>query len=80
MEQFIYDFFLGKLGSRIATEVHLTALYTSVRQLRNDSKKIDMFGRILGLFDEVPEVHHLLHELLVVGKYRRCWYIGMCWG
>eukprot|EP00892_Ulva_mutabilis_P002273 jgi/Ulvmu1/12046/UM083_0059.1 len=55
LEQFVFDFFLRKLGSRVVVEAHLAALYTSVQQLRHDSKKIDMFGRLLGIFDEIPE-------------------------
>lgn len=65
LEQFVYDFFLGRLGSRTVAEAHLAALYTSVRQLRYESKKIDMFGRLLGLFDEIPEVHHLNAQQVV---------------
>lgn len=56
LEHFVFDFFLARIGTRMATEAHLTALYSSILRLRGESRKIDMFGRLLGVFDAIPEV------------------------
>ncbi|NJR42648.1 MAG: hypothetical protein HC767_08240 [Akkermansiaceae bacterium] len=56
MEHFVYDFFLGRIGNRMLTEAHLAALYSSIVRLRTESRKIDMFGRLLGIFDAIPQV------------------------
>lgn len=58
LEHFVYDFFLARIGSRMLAEVHLAALYSSIQRMQHDSKKIAMFGRLLGMFDAVPQVGH----------------------
>jgi hypothetical protein len=59
LEHFVYDFFLSRIGNRMLAEVHLAALYSSAVRLRSESRKIDMFGRLLGVFDAIPQVQLL---------------------
>lgn len=58
LEHFVYDFFLARIGNRMLAEAHLTALFASVARLRAESRKIDMFGRLLGIFDAIPQVRY----------------------
>lgn len=78
LEHFVYDFFLARIGNRMLAEVHLAALYSSIVRLRTESRKIYMFGRLLGIFDAIPQVQ------LPIGSRRlvriACTFIGTLHG
>mmetsp|Transcript_2392 Transcript_2392/g.4955 ORF Transcript_2392/g.4955 Transcript_2392/m.4955 type:complete len:354 (-) Transcript_2392:569-1630(-) len=50
--EFVYTFYVHHYGSRDAAEVSLRDLVGSIRQYADESWRIRMFGRFLGLFDD----------------------------
>jgi hypothetical protein len=65
LESFVYDFFLQRLGVRSVVEAHLRALTSSCQHWRQESRMINLFGRLLGLFEpiEADGVDHFLNTL-----------------
>ncbi|KAK3238018.1 hypothetical protein CYMTET_51941, partial [Cymbomonas tetramitiformis] len=54
LEEFVYDFFLFKFGLRQFAEAHLKDLIHSIGNYQTESPRISLFGRLLGLYEELP--------------------------
>uniref|UniRef100_A0A061RE57 EF-hand domain-containing protein n=1 Tax=Tetraselmis sp. GSL018 TaxID=582737 RepID=A0A061RE57_9CHLO len=48
MREFVYDFFVLKTGLRVMAEVHLSALFLGVKEHLGTSKRVEMFGSLVG--------------------------------
>lgn len=53
LSEFVYDFMLQRFGVLSVAEAHLRALASSCERLRTESRAINLFGRLLGIFDPV---------------------------